>query len=57
MHGGKISDLGVIGGDPGAFGAIGHGGAERMIAYPVMLWFLAFGGYLLASPEAEARRT
>ena len=40
----------VIGdaGNPGAFGAIGHGGAERMIVYPVMLWLLAFGGYLMA---------
>ena len=40
----------VIGdsGNPGVFGAIGHGGAERMIVYPVMLWLLAFGGYLMA---------
>lgn len=30
------------------FGAIGQGGAERMIVYPVMLWMLAFGGYLMA---------
>jgi hypothetical membrane protein len=35
-------------GNPGVFGAIGHGGAERMIVYPVMLWMLAFGGYLMA---------
>jgi hypothetical membrane protein len=34
-------------GNPSVFGAIGHGGAERMILYPVMLWLLAFGGYLL----------
>ena len=40
----------VIGdsGSPAVFGAIGHGGAERMIVYPVMLWLLAFGGYLMA---------
>lgn len=36
------------GGNPAIFGAIGHGGAERMIAYPVMLWMIAAGGYLLA---------
>ncbi|MCW5714662.1 MAG: DUF998 domain-containing protein [Bauldia sp.] len=36
------------GGNPGVFGAIGHGGAERMIVYPVMLWLMAFGGYLMA---------
>jgi hypothetical membrane protein len=41
----------VIGdsGNPGAFGPIGHGGAERMIVYPVMLWLMAFGGYLMGS--------
>jgi hypothetical membrane protein len=36
-------------GDSGAvelFGPIGHGGAERMIVYPVMVWMLSFGGYL-----------
>ena len=35
------------GGNPAVFGAIGHGGAERMIVYPAMLWMLAFGGYLM----------
>ena len=41
----------VIGdaGNPGVFGAIGHGGAERMIVYPDMLWLLTFGGYLMAA--------
>jgi hypothetical membrane protein len=45
----------VIGdaGNPAIFGPIGHGGAERMIVYPVMLWLLAFGGYLLGAPDAE----
>jgi hypothetical membrane protein len=36
------------GGNPEIFGAIGHGGAERMIVYPAMLWMLALGGYLMA---------
>jgi hypothetical membrane protein len=40
------------GGNPAVFGAIGHGGSERMIAYPVMAWLLAFGGYLLARPAS-----
>ena len=46
----------VIGdaGNPGVFGAIGHGGAERMIVYPVMLWLLAFGGYLMAGGRVTA---
>jgi hypothetical membrane protein len=40
----------VIGdaGYPAIFGPMGHGGAERMIVYPVMFWLMAFGGYLLA---------
>ena len=37
------------GGNPTVFGVIGHGGAERMIVYPVMLWLLAFGGYLMGT--------
>ncbi len=40
-------------GNEAAFGAIGHGGAERMIVYPVMLWMLAFGGYLMAKGRVE----
>jgi len=41
----------VIGdaGNPAVFGPIGHGGAERMIVYPSMLWMMAFGGYLMAA--------
>ena len=41
------------GGNPAVFGAIGHGGSERMIAYPVMLWMIALGGHLLARSEAR----
>ncbi len=42
----------VIGdaGNSAVFGPFGHGGAERMIVYPSMLWMLAFGGYLMAEP-------
>ena len=40
-------------GNPAAFGAIGHGGAERMIVYPPMLWMLVLGGWLLRSPGAQ----
>lgn len=42
-------------GDPAVFGAIGHGGAERMIVYPAMLWLVAFGGYLMARTPAARR--
>jgi hypothetical membrane protein len=49
----------VIGdsGNPGVFGPIGHGGAERMIAYPPMLWLAVFGGYLLGSGTVEERES
>ena len=48
----------VIGdsGNPGIFGAIGHGGAERLIVYPVMLWMTAMGGYLMAGAPAKGSR-
>lgn len=42
-------------GNPAVFGVIGHGGAERLIVYPVMLWMLALGGYLMATPDALDR--
>lgn len=32
-------------------GAIGHGGTERMIAYPVLIFLMALGGYLIAKPS------
>ena len=41
-------------GNPGVFGPIGHGGAERMIVYPAMLWMMAFGGYLMAGSAHDA---
>ncbi|MFB0523486.1 MAG: hypothetical protein ACETV1_07000 [Candidatus Bathyarchaeia archaeon] len=43
---------GDIGGMTAAYGPIGHGGSERLIVYPGLLWLLAFGGYLMASPAS-----
>ena len=45
----------VIGdaGNPWVFGSIGHGGAERLIVYPAMLWMMAFGGYLMAARPGD----
>ena len=43
-------------GNAAAFGPIGHGGTERMIVYPAMIWLIAFGGYLMALAEDEATR-
>lgn len=35
---------------------LGEGGIERWIAYPTVLWLVAFGGYLLsASPDELCR--
>jgi hypothetical membrane protein len=47
----------VIGdsGNAAVFGPIGHGGAERMIVYPSMLWMMAFGGYLMGDPRISSR--
>jgi len=39
-------------GNPAVFGAIGHGGTERMIVYPPMIWLMAYGGYLMAPRQA-----
>ncbi|HYM40149.1 MAG TPA: DUF998 domain-containing protein [Thermoplasmata archaeon] len=36
------------------YAGIGFGGMERMIAYPVLLWGVAFGGYLLSTTEQSA---
>lgn len=38
------------------FGPIGHGGSERMIVYPPILWMVAFGGYLMYSPSETEER-
>lgn len=46
----------MILGDSGttaAFGPIGHGGTERMIVYPPMLWMLVYGGYLMAGHSTD----
>ncbi|MCA9241806.1 MAG: DUF998 domain-containing protein [Planctomycetales bacterium] len=45
----------VIGdsGKPAVFGAIGHGGTERLIVYPPMIWLMTYGGYLMGQPRAH----
>jgi hypothetical membrane protein len=44
------SDFGIM----NLYGPIGHGGSERMIVYPALLWLATFGGYLMA-PSAKKR--
>ncbi len=31
---------------------LGNGGAERWVAYPIILWLIGFGGYLLGTQSA-----
>lgn len=35
---------------------LGRGGMERMIAYPLFVWGIGFGGYLIAYPEKDTSR-
>jgi hypothetical protein len=30
---------------------LGVGGMQRMVLYPVLIWLVGFGGYLMAHPE------
>jgi hypothetical membrane protein len=34
---------------------LGEGGIERWIVYPIVLWLVAFGSYLMATPHTEPR--
>lgn len=40
---------GLVVGGPHPLEFLGTGGIERWVAYPLIIWVLAFGGYLLAS--------
>ena len=42
-------------GNAAVLGPIGHGGVERMIVYPPLLWLMALGGYLMAGDTTEAK--
>ncbi|HEY3420811.1 MAG TPA: DUF998 domain-containing protein [Methanomassiliicoccales archaeon] len=44
-----VSDSGII----DLFGSIGHGGTERMIVYPSILWLMVFGGYLMGKESRD----
>jgi hypothetical membrane protein len=42
----------VVMGDGSPFAVLGNGGLERWIAYPIVLWIAAFGGYIAGRGEA-----
>lgn len=46
----------VLGESFGLTALLGAGGAERWVAYPIMLWLVVFGGYLMGHPTAPIRR-
>lgn len=48
--------LGTYGGSV-YFGSLGDGGVERVIAYPFLLWALAFGGWLSSGPNLAFGRS
>ncbi len=39
-------------GEASPFAALGPGGLERWIAYPILLWVTGFGGYLMGSSQS-----
>jgi hypothetical membrane protein len=47
--------VGLFGESSVFFEELGAGGVERWVAYPSVLWMLAFGGYLLAGEDARVR--
>ena len=41
--------FGLVVGGPHPLAALGGGGIERWVAYPLILWLLAYGGYVLGT--------
>ncbi len=48
---------GLVIGGPHPLAFLGSGGIERWVVYPLVLWILAFGGYLLGTADATLRRS
>jgi hypothetical membrane protein len=42
---------GLVAGEPSPLAPLGSGGIERWVTYPLLLWVVAFGGYLQGHPE------
>jgi hypothetical membrane protein len=45
--------MGLLG-NAGPIAALGSGGMERWVAYPVVLWLTAFGGYLMSPVHSDS---
>ena len=39
------------------FSVFGRGGTERMVAYPLLIWVIGFGGYLMGSASHMRDKT
>lgn len=53
---GSVFFFGLVVGAPHPLAFLGGGGIERWVAYPLILWLLAFGGYLLGDPTPVVDR-
>jgi hypothetical membrane protein len=42
-------------GQSSLFVIFGRGGEERMLVYPIVLWMMAFAGYLMNTPQENAK--
>ncbi len=51
---GVISLIALVLFASGIFFGLGKGGMERMIAYPILLWAIGFGGYLIGYTQNGA---
>lgn len=48
---------GLVVGGPHPLAFLGSGGIERWVVYPLVVWILAFGGYLLGTPDNNSNRS
>jgi hypothetical membrane protein len=51
-----LASMIALGESGGLTALLGAGGSERWVAYPVVLWLVMFGGYLMAAPDETRRR-
>jgi hypothetical membrane protein len=54
---GVVSLLALVLFASGIYLGLGKGGMERMIAYPVLLWAIGFGGHLAGMDTSTTRKT
>jgi hypothetical membrane protein len=52
---GALSLLALVLFGSGIYLGLGKGGMERMIAYPVLLWSIGFGGHVISYPKDETK--